>query len=467
MNIEQIYTKCLAQGSYFISSENEAVVIDPIRDIDIYTQKADELGVKITYIFETHFHADFVSGHIDLANETGAEIIFGPNGETGYSSRTCKDGEIFSCGKLQLKLLHTPGHTMESTSFLLFDEKGNQHSIYTGDTLFIGDVGRPDLAVKSDLTQVDLAGHLYTSLHEKILPLNDHIIVYPGHGAGSACGKNMSSETFSTLGEQRKNNYALLAESKETFIDMVLDGLSEPPPYFGKDVAQNKFGYRSLSEIKKAGSLHLSLAEFDKLNEHSIVIDTRTPDEFEKGHIPNSFSIGLNGQYAIWAATLIPLESNIVLITDDKTIDIAITRLARVGFENICGFISIEDWNSGLSKINSIEPNEFPNHLENRSILDVRQPGEFSNAHIDGAINIPLDQLKNRYSELDKNKEYLVHCAGGYRSMIASSILKQKNYERIINVRSGFSKLKLLENITINEEKCALTLAKEALESNK
>mgnify|MGYP000663121086 CR=1 FL=1 len=448
MYIEQIYTKCLAQGSYYIESDGEAVIIDPIRDIDIYIQKATERKASIKYIFETHFHADFVSGHIDLAKKTGATIVYGPNAKTEYAVKIASDMEEITVGDVSFTVLHTPGHTMESTCYLLKDHSGKDHAIFTGDTLFIGDVGRPDLAVKSDLTQDDLAGYLFESIQTKLLPLPDDVIVYPGHGAGSACGKNMSKETVSTIGDQRKNNYALQHKTKDEFVQSITCGLSKAPSYFSFDVKLNKEGYRSIDELRSQGSTPLSVEKFSSYAQSgALIIDSRTPDEYEKGAIPGSYSVGLNGQYAVWAASLIPLDKDIILIANEHQLADAIDRLARVGFEQIKGYLKggIDAWKDAgksVQTVESIEPIEFAEMSKTRTILDVRKPGEFGTAHIKNAVHASLEELEHIAPTLTKSEPYLIHCAGGYRSMIAASILKQHGFDHVINVKGGFGMLK-------------------------
>jgi hydroxyacylglutathione hydrolase len=445
MYVEQIYTNCLAEASYYVESNGEAAIIDPIRDTAPYLKKALERGAKIKYIFETHFHADFISGHIDLSKATGAPIVYGPLAETNYEVINAKDNEIFQLGNISFKALHTPGHTPESTCYLLLDEKEEAYCIFSGDTLFVGDVGRPDL-LDGKMTKEALAEMMYESLNTKIKPLHDRVIVYPAHGPGSACGKNIGKETFSTIGEQRKNNYALADVSKEAFIDMLTTGLSAPPAYFFEDARINKMGYLPLEAVVEKGLNKLSIAEL-KANKTAIVIDTRIPDEFEKGFIPNAINIGLNGQYAIWAATLLDLKQAIVLVTEQGKEEESITRLARVGFENIIGVLDqgFEGWRNrgeSIDTIQSIQPKEMEQFFETHQILDVRKPTEYDNGHLNGANLYPLEKFELQNSTLDSTASYMVHCAGGYRSMIAASWLKRQGVKNVINVYGGYNRIK-------------------------
>ena len=448
MHIEQIYTGCLAQGAYYIRSENEAAIIDPLRETQPYTSRAEKDGVKIKYIFETHFHADFVSGHVDLAKKTGAQIVFGPNAKTTYESYVAKDGEEFKVGKITIKVLHTPGHTLESSTFLLLDENKKPYCIFSGDTLFIGDVGRPDLAIKSDLTQEDLAGMLFDSLHNKIKPLPDDVIVYPAHGAGSACGKNMSKDTFDTLGSQKQKNYALVMTNKEEFVKELTSGILPPPQYFSKNAALNKSGYSAFDEVMKKGSKALSPAEFEShANEsETLVLDVRKPEEFAREHIPNSIFIGIDGQFAPWVGALITdLKQPIILITPAVREEEVVMRLSRVGYDNCSGYLKggIEAWKKAGKKIESIKSisaEEFaPKINSGINILDVRKPGEYDNQHIKDVPNKPLDFINEWTTVVDPNVEYHIHCAGGYRSMIAASILKARGFDKLVDVAGGFA----------------------------
>jgi len=453
MKIEQIYTGCLAEAAYYIESNGEAAIIDPLREVGPYLKKAAQNNAKIKYIFETHFHADFVSGHIDLAEKSGATIVYGPTANTAFEAHIATDGEQFKIGDLTITTLHTPGHTLESTTYLLTDANGKNHCIFTGDTLFIGDVGRPDLAQKGSLTMDDLAGMLYDSLNEKIKPLADDVIVYPGHGAGSACGKNMSKETFDTLGHQKQVNYALKAETKEQFIKEVTDGILPPPQYFAKNAAMNKGGYESIDEVFEKGLNPLQPQAFEDLANHAdaLVLDTRDPQVFAKAFIPNSINIGLNGQFAPWVGALIPdLKQNILLVTDEGKAKETITRLARVGYDNTIGYLEggIEAWqNAGkeTDQISSISAEEFEKvYQENPEVLalDVRKPGEYEAEHLEFTHPRPLDYINDWTHEVDSNKTYYVHCAGGYRSMIAASILKARGIDNVIDVAGGYGAIK-------------------------
>lgn len=450
MKVEQIYTGCLAQGAYFIQSEGEAVVIDPLREIAPYIKKAEKENVKIKYVLETHFHADFVSGHIDLANATGATIVFGPNANTSFKAHNAKDGEELKVGKLTIKVLHTPGHTMESTTYLLLDEAGKEYAIFSGDTLFIGDVGRPDLAAKSSFTVEDLAGTLYDSLRTKIMTLPDHVIVYPAHGAGSSCGKNMSKETYDTLGNQKKTNYALRADmSKAEFIMEVTNGLLPPPLYFPLNAKMNREGYNNITEVIKKGTRALNPAEFELLANETgaLLLDVRGPGSFANGFIPNSINIGIDGSFAPWVGALIPdIKQQILLITDEGREEEAVIRLARVGYDNTLGYIkggfnAWVDAGKEIDFVKSVSVQTFVDaYKANPSIpvLDVRKPGEYEAGHITDAQNLPLDNINEGMPVVDKNKTYYVHCAGGYRSMIYTSILKSRGYDNLINVENGF-----------------------------
>lgn len=450
MKVEQIYTGCLAQGAYFIQSEGEAVVIDPLRETKPYIQKAEKENVKIKYVLETHFHADFVSGHIDLANATGATIVFGPNAITSFKAHIAKDGEELKVGKITIRVLHTPGHTMESTSYLLLDENGKEYAIFSGDTLFIGDVGRPDLAVKSSLTMEDLAGTLYDSLRNKIMPLPGKVIVYPAHGAGSSCGKNMSKETFDTLENQKKVNYALRADmTKAEFITEVTSGLLPPPSYFPLNVKMNKEGYANINEVIKKGTKGLDPEDFERIADETgaLKLDVRGQIVFSKGFITNSINIGIDGGFAPWVGTLIPdINQQILLITDEGREEESVIRLARVGYDNTIGYLKggINAWkNAGkkVDQINSISVQTFVDTYradKNINILDVRKKSEYDAEHILDVANLPLDTINEGMPLIDKNKTYFVHCAGGYRSMIYTSILKSRGYDNLINVEGGF-----------------------------
>lgn len=472
MKIEQMYTKCLAEAAYYIESNGEVAIIDPMREIQQYIDKATENNSKIKYVFETHFHADFVSGHVDLAEKTGATIVYGPTTmQTGFKMHVASDGETFKLGDIELKLIHTPGHTMESSCLLLIDENGTETALFSGDTLFIGDVGRPDLAqhVIAELTQEKLANHLFDSLRNKIMPLADDIIVYPNHGAGSACGKNMSKETSDTLGHQKAVNYALRADmSREEFVKELLSGLTPPPGYFPQNVLMNINGYEKFDAIISKGTKALSVDEFEYiLNEtDTVVIDTRNPDDFEKEFIPTSINIGIDGSFAVWVGTLIPdVKQAIALIVDKDREEEVVTRLARVGYNNPIGFLNggIEAWknaNKSLDCIQSITPTNLACRMDvsNVNILDVRKESEFKSEHIIDAINAPLDYITDSMTKIDRNKTYYVHCAGGYRSMIFVSILQAKGFRNLINVKEGFSGLKNTERFKITEFVCPTSM---------
>lgn len=455
MKIEQIYTGCLAQGAYYITSNGDAVIIDPLREVEPYVKRAEKDKVKIKYVLETHFHADFVSGHLDLAKQTGATIVYGPTAQPAFEAYIAKDGEELKVGDLVIKVLHTPGHTMESTCFLLKDENGNDVAIFTGDTLFIGDVGRPDLAQKvaEDLTQDKLAGYLYDSLHNKILPLADDIIVYPAHGAGSACGKNMSKETTDTLGRQKKVNYALQPMSKEEFIKKVTDGLTPPPAYFPENVRMNIQGYESFENVLDRGLSSLSPEEFeDAANQYSaLILDTRSADQFAAGFIPNSINIGVEGSFAPWVGALIPdVQQPILLVADPGKEEEVVTRLARVGYDNTLGFLQggFDTWLQEGREVDTIESISVEELVRRKKeegelhILDVRKPGEFESEHVVNAENVPLDYINEQIDEVSKDKTYYVHCAGGYRSMIFTSILRARGYENLVDVKGGFKSIK-------------------------
>lgn len=459
MKIEQIYTGCLAEAAYYITSNGEAAIVDPLRDIQPYLERLQRDNVSLKYIFETHFHADFVSGHVDLAQKTGATIVYGPTEmKTGFEIYVGKDGELFPLGKSKIKLIHTPGHTMESSCFLVINEDDKEEGIITGDTLFIGDVGRPDLAqhVIADLTQDKLARHLYHSLRNKIMPLSDDLIVYPNHGAGSACGKNMSKETTDTLGNQKKTNYALnLQLTEDQFVEALLDGLTTPPSYFPKNVLLNITGYESLDNILERGKNKLSVEELELLTDDSsiLVLDTREASAFAKEHIPNSINIGLNGNFAQWVGELIPdIKQKIVLITDYNKIDEAITRLSRIGYDNTIGYLvdGFESWKKVKKTTNSvtrISAQELENKISHSkySIYDVRKRSEYASQHLKEASNIPLNELEKRINEFPTDTTFILHCAGGYRSMIAASILKKHQIHNFIEIEDGFAGLKNTE----------------------
>lgn len=450
MKIEQIYTGCLAQGAYFIESNGEAAVIDPLREVAPYIEKAKSRGLTIKYVFETHFHADFVSGHLDLSKKTGAPIIYGPNAQTGFDAQIAKDGEEFKLGNVTIRVLHTPGHTMESTCYLLLDENGKETALFSGDTLFIGDVGRPDLAQKSDLTMNDLAGHLYDSLRNKIMPLPNDVVVYPAHGAGSACGKNMSKETSDTLGNQKLFNYALRADmTKEEFIQEVTDGLGAPPQYFPQNVMMNKEGYDSIDDVLERGVQALSPAAFEAAANETgaLVLDTRAAKDFAEGFIPNSINIGIDGSFAPWVGALVPdLKQMLLIVTDPGREEEVVTRLARVGYDHTLGYLAggFPSWKEAgneVDTVTSVSAEEFAKTYaaEQPAVIDVRKPTEFEAEHIVGGKNLPLDYINDVMAEFPKEGPMYVHCAGGYRSMIASSILKSRGFDNVINVEGGYA----------------------------
>ncbi len=453
MKIEQIYTGCLAEAAYYIESNGEAAIIDPLREVSPYLKKAEQNNVKIKYIFETHFHADFVSGHIDLAEKSGATIVYGPTAKTNFETHIAKDGEQFKIGNITITALHTPGHTPESTTYLLKDENGKDYCIFSGDTLFIGDVGRPDLAQQGELTMEDMAATLYDSLHNKILTLADDVIVYPAHGAGSACGKNMSKETFDTLGHQKEVNYALKASSKEQFVKEVTDGILPPPQYFAKNAAMNKGGYESIDDVYEKGLVAFAPQAFeDKANQtNALILDTRDPQVFAKAFIPNAINIGLNGQFAPWVGALVPdLKQEILLVTEDGKAQEAITRLARVGYDNTIGYLEggMEAWQSSgkeIDQIHSISAEEFETVLNTNdhvNALDVRKPGEYEAEHLEATLTRPLDYINDWTTEVNPNETYYIHCAGGYRSMIAASILKARGINNVIDIAGGYGAIK-------------------------
>lgn len=471
MKIEQIYTGCLAQGAYYIESDGEAAVIDPLREVQPYIDRADKNNATIKYVFETHFHADFVSGHVDLGKKTGATIVYGPGAQPGFKAYIAKDGETFPLGKATITVLHTPGHTMESTCYLLADENGKHAALFSGDTLFIGDVGRPDLAQKAaGMTQDQLAGTLFDSLRNKIMPLNNDIIVYPAHGAGSACGKNMSRETSDTLGHQKQVNYALRENmSREEFIKEVTTGLMPPPAYFPLNVMMNKKGYDSIDEVMKRGKTALTPQAFEAAANETgaIILDTRDAQVFAKGFIPNSINIGVDGNFAPWVGTLIPdLKQAILIVCDSGREEEVITRLSRVGFDNTIGFLDggFEAWKIAgkeIDTIASITAEELALLAETNNdlhIIDVRKNSEYVSEHIPGAVNAPLDYINDSMLQVDKNKTYYVHCAAGYRSMIFASILRARGYENLIDVKGGFKAIKDTGRVKITDYVCPTTL---------
>lgn len=448
MKIEQIYTGCLAQGAYYIESEGAVAIIDPLREVNSYLEKAQKDNATIKYIFETHFHADFVSGHLELSKNTQAPIVYGPNANPTFECIVATDGQVFEIGKLKIKVLHTPGHTMESSCYLLFDENGKEHCIFTGDTLFIGDVGRPDLAQKSDITQDDLAGFLFDSLRNKIMPLPNELLVYPAHGAGSACGKNMSKETFDTLGNQKLFNYALRANmTKAEFIAEVTDGLTPPPYYFPQNVMMNKTGAKDVETVKNQIQA-LSVAAFEAAANETgaIVIDTRPAQDFKDGFIPNAINIGIKGDFAPWVGTLITdIQQPILFVANAENMDEVVTRLSRVGYDNIIGYLDggFDAWVASgkeIDTIESISAKAFAQRFDKNLIVkDVRKPSEYMAEHVDEAMNISLATLSSNMVEFSKTDTNYIHCAGGYRSMIACSILKARGFDNIIDIAGGFA----------------------------
>ncbi|MBX2904566.1 MAG: MBL fold metallo-hydrolase [Taibaiella sp.] len=464
MEIKQLYTNCLSEAAYFVASDGEAAVIDPLRDVDTYLQMAEERGVKIKYIFETHFHADFVSGHIDLAQKTGAPIVYGPDTKAGFTVHVAKDGEEFTIGKAKIKAIHTPGHTLESTCYLLTNEEGKEECIFTGDTLFVGDVGRPDL-FSGNLSKEELAGMMYETLQNKIKPLNDNIVVYPAHGPGSSCGKALGPETFSTIGTQKATNYALQEMTKEEFIKTVTTGLSAPPVYFPINARINKEGYDSLDNVYATAVTPLSVAAFKESAKDAIILDTRPSTVFTTGFVPGSISIGLDGRFAEWAGTMLPFDQPLVLVTEAGKEKESITRLARVGIDNVRGYLEggYEAWADAGEQIDmiiDIEADELAMdmpHDANLEVVDVRKTSEFETAHVRGARSLPLDSMTDplNIALVDDEHNLYVHCAGGYRSVIAASILKRHGYHNLRNVLGGFGKIK-------NEKKIPLVLAEGA-----
>lgn len=463
MKLEQIYTGCIAQAAYYLESNGEAAIFDPLREVQPYLDKAAKDNAKIKYIFETHFHADFVSGHLDLAAKTGAQIVYGPTAKPEFDALIAEDGQEFKVGAYTIKAIHTPGHTLESTCYLIVEEDGSLHGIITGDTLFIGDVGRPDLAqaLVGELTQEVLASHLYDSLRNKIMPLPDDIIVYPSHGAGSACGKNMSKETTDTLGNQKKTNYALRADmTKEEFIKELLDGLGAPPAYFPQNVLLNIKGYQSLDTIMQKAQTPLSPEQFRTLADDALVLDVRHENDFVQAHIPGSISIGLNGNFAPWVGALVrDVNQPLLLVAPEGKEAEAITRLARVGFDNTLGYLKggITAWQEAgfeTDSIKSISPEEFAEALakDAKPVVDSRKPGEFAGGHVINAVNIPLDFVNEQLAEVPRYEEFYLHCAGGYRSVIMASILKARGYHNMINVEKGFAGIKLTDaKTTLNQ----------------
>lgn len=469
MYIQQLYTGCLSEAAYFIESDGEAAVVDPMRDIEAYLQLAGERKATIRYIFETHFHADFVSGHIDLQKATGATIVYGPGTQTSFPVHVAKDDEEFSLGKIKIKVLHTPGHTLESSCYLVIDEQGNDYAVFTGDTLFVGDVGRPDLAQKgADLTMEDLAGMLYDSLHQKIVPLQDEVIVYPAHGAGSSCGKNLGPRSYSTIRDEKEGNYALQAQSREAFIKAVTEGLVAPPQYFPVNAKINKEGYESLDGILEKGLRRLTVEAFKKAQagDDVIILDTRHKEDFTRGFIPGSIFIGLEGRFAEWAGSLLPFDKDILLVTDPGKEHETVVRLARVGFDRFIGYLEggFDQWRKSGEEVDMIidvEPDELLLDMpfdENLVVVDVRREPEFAEGHVKGAINLPLNNMTDPGSmaDIDDFDNLYIHCGSGYRSVIAASLMKRQGIHNLRNVVGGWDKMKELEKVEIEKEKSVL-----------
>ena len=446
MIVEQLYTKCLAEAAYYIESKGEVAIIDPMRDIAPYLKMTKDNGAKIKYVFETHFHADFVSGHVDIQRQTGAQIIYGPTAKTSYDVIIAEDNQEFKIGDVTIRVIHTPGHTLESSTYLLIDENGKETALFTGDTLFLGDVGRPDLAIKGDLTREELAGMLFDSLRNRIMPFADDLIIYPSHGAGSSCGKNMSSETVGTLGDQKANNYALRADmTKEEFVKEVTHGILPPPQYFAKNAMMNKMGYSSFDDALNGGNKALSLSDFKiQVENGALILDVRNQTDFVKGFIPNSLFIGLDGTFAMWVGALIEdIHQKIVLVVDEGRSEEAVTRLARVGYDNAVGYLEggINAYTKELSTIKSISAAQYAT-LENTSTIDVRKPGEYLSEHVLNAIHHPLDYMLSELNKIETSMQHHIHCAGGYRSVIAISLLMQHGYTDLVNVEGGYDAIK-------------------------
>lgn len=469
MNVQQLYTGCLAQGAYYIESKGEVAIIDPLREVQSYIDIANEQNAKIKYIFETHFHADFVSGHVTLAEKTGATIIYGPTANPDFECEIAEHNQEFKLGDVIIRVLHTPGHTMESSSYLLIDEKGKEHALFSGDTLFLGDVGRPDLAQKAvTMTQEELAGLLFDSLRTKVMTLPDDTIVYPGHGAGSACGKNMSSETIGTIGDQKATNYALRADmTKEEFVKEVTDGLLPPPAYFPLNVMLNKKGYEDIADVIERGQTGLTPDNFELAANESgaVVLDVRHEREFTKGHIPRSIFIGIDGDFAPWVGALIKdIKQPILLVTPEDRLEETITRLSRVGFDNVIGYLEggFEAWKTAekeFDTVESITAEEFAKNVssEDRYVVDVRKASEYNSEHVMNAENIPLNEINNYLNKFKSDQSNFIHCAGGYRSVIASSILKSRGVHNFVEVQGGFDAIKNT-NVNISEFVCPTTL---------
>ncbi|MDP4998526.1 MAG: MBL fold metallo-hydrolase [Saprospiraceae bacterium] len=477
MKVEQIYTGCLAEAAYYIESDGEAVIIDPLRETRPYLEKLEKEGATLKYIFETHFHADFVSGHLDLAKKTGATIVYGPTAKTNFDIHETKDGEQIRVGKLTFEVLHTPGHTPESTTYLLKDESGKDYAIFTGDTLFIGDVGRPDLAQKSgSITKEDLGGWLYDSLRNKIMVLADEVIVYPAHGAGSACGKNMSSETWDTLGNQKRTNYALRADmTREEFIEEVTAGLMPPPQYFAKNAALNKGGYESFDEVLNKGMQGLSPDAFELVAEaeDALIIDTRSAGDFAEGHIPGSIFIGIDGSFAPWVGALVPdLKQAILVVTPEGREEEVVTRLSRVGYDNTLGYLSggMAAWMSAGKEVadtESIDAHTFETRIREKQVphvLDVRKPSEFMAHHVMDAVNFPLDYINQNMHKVDRKETYYLHCKSGYRSMVAASILQARGFAHVVDIKGGWNAIEKT-GIALTDYRCPSTISQDEMDA--
>ena len=462
MFIKQLYTNCISEAAYYIESNGEAVVIDPLRDTEEYIQLATERNAVIKYIFETHFHADFVSGHLDLSKKTGAPVVYGPQTVTSFPTHVAKDGEVFNLGKISFKVLHTPGHTLESSCYLLKDEQGKDHAIFTGDTLFVGDVGRPDLS-SGDMSKEELAGIMYETIQQKILPLADDILVYPAHGAGSSCGKNLGRDTFSTIGEEKQNNYALQPQTREAFIAAVTDGLQDAPKYFSINAKINREGYESLDEIKATGLTPLPVVAFkNKMDNNAIALDTRHADIFTEGFVPGSIFIGLEGRFAEWAGSILPFDKPLILITEKGKEEETVVRLARVGFSKMQGYLNggFDGWQKTGEKVDmiiSIEADELAMdipHDPNLQVIDVRKEIEFADGHVKTAINMPLADMTDvaLIAAFEENQNLYVHCGGGYRSVIACSLLKKQGLHNVRNIGGGWAKIKDEPSIKIEKD---------------
>ena len=465
MYIKQFYTNCLSEAAYYIESDGEVAIIDPLRDIDVYINLAKERKATIKYIFETHFHADFVSGHLDLSKKTGAPIVFGPEAKTSFKIYAAKDGENINLGKLTLKVMHTPGHTLESSCYLLFDEYKKPHSIFTGDTLFVGDVGRPDLS-SGNMSSIELAEILYDTIKNKILPLEDSILVYPAHGPGSSCGKNLGPNTHSTIGEEKKTNYALQPQTKEEFVKALTNGLAAAPVYFAINAKINQSGYDDINDVVKKGMQALSIADFKIKMEDSIILDTRAATLFTEGFIPGSISIGLEGRFAEWAGNVLPFDKDIILVTEEGKEEETIIRLSRVGFDKMQGYLKggFDAWKNASEEIDliiDVEADELMmdiSHDQNLLVLDVRKESEFSEGHLDNSMNLPLHEMTDivQLAQFEENQNLYIHCAGGYRSVIAASLLKREGVHNIRNVLGGWGQIKVQERANIVKDDSVL-----------